>query len=149
MLLASLLIVAAAYLLGSIPTGYLLVRLFRHQDIRSVGSGNIGATNVLRSGGKGLAAATFLLDMLKGCSAVWLGAFLGGLLLPQCSPYNVEALAALVAVLGNVFPVWLRFRGGKGVSTGFAVFLAAAPRYSASCDSRCTQTPQSHPAHRP
>ena len=127
MLLASLLIVAAAYLLGSIPTGYLLVRLFRHQDIRSVGSGNIGATNVLRSGGKGLAAATFLLDMLKGCSAVWLGAFLGGLLLPQCSPYNVEALAALVAVLGNVFPVWLRFRGGKGVSTGFGVFLAATP----------------------
>ena len=127
MLLATFLIVAAAYLLGSIPTGYLLVRLFRHQDIRSVGSGNIGATNVLRSGGKGLAAATFLLDMLKGCSAVWLGAFLGGLLLPQCSPYNVEALAALVAVLGNVLPVWLRFRGGKGVSTGFGVFLAATP----------------------
>ncbi len=78
MLLASLLIAAAAYLLGSIPTGYLLVRIFRHQDIRTVGSGNIGATNVLRSGGKGLGAATFLLDMLKGCSAVWLGALLGG-----------------------------------------------------------------------
>jgi len=125
--LASLLIVLAAYLLGSIPTGYLLVRLFRHQDIRQAGSGNIGATNVLRSGGKGLGAATFLLDMLKGCSAVWLGALLGGLLLPQSSIYNAEALAALVAVLGHVFPVWLRFRGGKGVSTGFGVFLAATP----------------------
>ena len=74
MVLAILLIAAAAYLLGSIPTGYLLIRLFRHQDIRQTGSGNIGATNVLRSGGKGLGAATFLLDMLKGCSAVWLGA---------------------------------------------------------------------------
>jgi glycerol-3-phosphate acyltransferase PlsY len=127
MVLATLLIVAAAYLLGSIPTGYLLVRLFRHQDIRQAGSGNIGATNVLRAGGKGLGAATFLLDMLKGCSAVWLGALLGGLLLPHCPLRNVEALAALVAVLGHIFPVWLRFRGGKGVATGFGVFLAATP----------------------
>ena len=70
MLLAVLLIVALAYLLGSIPVGYLLVRLFRHEDIRSVGSGNIGATNVLRSGGKGLGAATFLLDVVKGAAAV-------------------------------------------------------------------------------
>jgi glycerol-3-phosphate acyltransferase PlsY len=127
MVLATLLIVAASYLLGSIPTGYLLVRLFRHQDIRQAGSGNIGATNVLRSGGKGLGAATFLLDMLKGCSAVWLGAFLGGLLLPHCPLRDAEALAALCAVLGHVFPVWLRFRGGKGVATGFGVFLAATP----------------------
>ena len=82
MVLAILLIAAAAYLLGSIPTGYLLVRLFRHQDIRSVGSGNIGATNVLRSGGKGLGAVTFLLDMLKGSAAVWLGGLLGRLLAP-------------------------------------------------------------------
>jgi len=77
MLLVSLVVITVAYLLGSIPTGFLLVRLFRHQDIRSVGSGNIGATNVLRSGGKGLAAATFFLDMLKGSAAVALGA--GGL----------------------------------------------------------------------
>ena len=83
MVLATLLIVAASYLLGSIPTGYLLVRLFRHQDIRQAGSGNIGATNVLRAGGKGLGAATFLLDMLKGSSAVGLGLLLGRLLLPQ------------------------------------------------------------------
>ncbi len=127
MLFPILLIAIAAYLLGSIPTGYLLMRLFRHEDIRQAGSGNIGATNVLRSGGKGLGAATFLLDMLKGCSAVWLGGYLGHLLLPQSSPYNAQALAALIAVLGHVFPVWLRFHGGKGVATGFGVFLAATP----------------------
>ena len=82
---------------------------------------------MLRSGGKGLGAATFLLDMLKGCSAVWLGALLGGLLMPHTPLRDAEALAALVAVLGHIFPVWLRFRGGKGVATGFGVFLAATP----------------------
>jgi glycerol-3-phosphate acyltransferase PlsY len=127
MLIASLLIATAAYLFGSIPTGYLLVRIFRHQDIRSFGSGNIGATNVLRSGGRGLGAATFLLDVLKGCSAVWLGAFLGALLMPAAPVRTAEAIAALFAVLGHMFPVWLRFRGGKGVATGFGVFLVAAP----------------------
>ena len=127
MLLGILLIAIAAYLLGSIPVGYLLVRLFMKQDIRSVGSGNIGATNVLRSGSKALGAATFLLDMLKGCSAVWLGGFLGALLLPSTPLRSAQALAALFAVLGHMFPVWLRFRGGKGVATGFGVFLVAAP----------------------
>ncbi|MGA9071752.1 MAG: glycerol-3-phosphate 1-O-acyltransferase PlsY [Terracidiphilus sp.] len=127
MLFPILLIAIAAYLLGSVPTGYLLMRIFRNEDIRQAGSGNIGATNVLRSGGKGLGAVTFLLDMLKGCSAVWLGGFLGVHLLPQCSPYDAQALAALIAVLGHVFPVWLGFKGGKGVSTGFGVFLAATP----------------------
>jgi glycerol-3-phosphate acyltransferase PlsY len=127
MLLASLLIAAAAYLLGSIPTGYLLVRLFRHQDIRSIGSGNIGATNVLRSGSKLLAAATFLIDMLKGSTAVWLGALIGAHLMPAAPMRDAQAIAALFAVLGNIFPVWLRFRGGKGVATGFGVFLVAAP----------------------
>jgi glycerol-3-phosphate acyltransferase PlsY len=122
-----ILIAAAAYLLGSIPMGYLLVRIFRHQDIRSVGSGNIGATNVLRSGGKGLGAATFFLDVLKGCSAVWLGGFLGAILLPSTPLRTAQALAALIAVLGHMFPVWLRFKGGKGVATGFGVFLVAAP----------------------
>lgn len=127
MLLASLLVMAAAYLLGSIPTGYLLVRVFRKQDIRTIGSGNIGATNVLRSGAKGLGAATFLLDMLKGCTAVWLGTALAPLLLPHAPVRSVEALAALFAVLGHMFPVWLGFQGGKGVATGFGVFLVAAP----------------------
>jgi glycerol-3-phosphate acyltransferase PlsY len=127
MLLASLVIACAAYLLGSIPVGYLLVRLFRGQDIRSVGSGNIGATNVLRTGSKGLGAATFLLDVLKGCAAVWMGAALAGLLPHSMGYRNAEALAALCAVLGHMFPVWLRFKGGKGVATGFGVFLVAAP----------------------
>jgi glycerol-3-phosphate acyltransferase PlsY len=127
MLLASLIIVVVAYLLGSLPSGYLLVRIFRHQDIRLAGSGNIGATNVLRSSGKGLGAATFLLDMLKGSSAVALGALVGSLLAPGVAPDNMKALAALVAVLGHIFPVWLGFRGGKGVATGFGVFLVAAP----------------------
>ncbi len=127
MLLAVLLIVAVAYLLGSIPTGYLLVRLFRDQDIRSVGSGNIGATNVMRSGGKGLGAATFLLDMLKGCAAVWLGGVLAGALIPELPLRDAQALAAISAVVGHMFPVWLHFRGGKGVATGFGVFLVAAP----------------------
>jgi glycerol-3-phosphate acyltransferase PlsY len=127
MILASFLIVVVAYLLGSIPTGYLLVRLFRKQDIRSVGSGNIGATNVLRSGGKGLGAATFLLDVLKGCAAVWVGGLLGELLLPEMPFRDAQAIAALAAVIGHMFPVWLHFRGGKGVATGFGVFLVAAP----------------------
>src|ERR1035441_10314419 len=127
MFAVSLLIIALAYLLGSIPVGYLLVRIFLKQDLRSFGSGNIGATNVLRSGGKGLGAATFLLDMLKGCAAVYLGGLLATVLLPTAPVRSVEALAALCAVLGHMFPVWLRFRGGKGVATGFGVFLVAAP----------------------
>lgn len=122
-----LVIIITSYLLGSIPAGYLLVRVIRKQDIRTVGSGNIGATNVLRSGGKGLGAATFLLDMLKGCAAVWLGALGAPILMPDSPLRNVEALAALCAVLGHMFPIWLRFRGGKGVATGFGVFLVAAP----------------------
>ncbi len=125
--LASLYIVAGAYLLGSIPIGYLLVRIFRRQDIRSVGSGNIGATNVLRSGGKALGAATFVLDVLKGAAAVYLGGLLGAVLVPSVPVHGMQALAALCAVLGHVFPVWLRFRGGKGVATGFGVFLVVAP----------------------
>jgi glycerol-3-phosphate acyltransferase PlsY len=127
MLLVSLLVIAVAYLLGSIPVGYLLVRLFRHQDIRSIGSGNIGATNVLRSGGRSLGAATFLGDVLKGCSAVYIGALIGVLLAPDAAVRNMQALAAISCVLGHVFPVWLHFKGGKGVATGFGVFLVAAP----------------------
>ena len=127
MILATLLIAAVAYLLGSVPTGYLLVRLFRNEDIRSIGSGNIGATNVLRSGSKGLGAATFLLDVLKGCAAVWIGALLASVVLPDMPLRNAQALAAVAAVIGHMFPVWLRFKGGKGVATGFGVFLVAAP----------------------
>ena len=127
MILAHIVIAGAAYLLGSIPMGYVLVRVFRRQDIRSVGSGNIGATNVLRTGGKGLGAATFLLDVLKGCTAVWLGGVLGGWLMPGVPLRDAQALAALFAVLGHMFTCWLNFRGGKGVATGFGVFLVASP----------------------
>lgn len=133
MLLTTISIAVIAYLLGSIPTGYLLVRIFRHQDIRTAGSGNIGATNVLRTGGKGLGAATFLLDVLKGCAAVWVGTalwaslVLGAYVVPPAPLRDFQAVAALFAVLGHMFPVWLRFKGGKGVATGFGVFMVAAP----------------------
>jgi glycerol-3-phosphate acyltransferase PlsY len=120
-------IAVVSYLLGSIPTGYLLYRIFRRQDIRSVGSGNIGATNVLRAGGKGLGAATFVLDVVKGCTAVWLGGYLASLWMPAVPLRSAEAFAALCAVLGHMFPIWLRFRGGKGVATGFGVFLFICP----------------------
>ena len=125
MLLACIAI--AAYLLGSIPTGYLLVRLFRNEDIRAMGSGNIGATNVLRISGKGLGIATFVLDALKGSAAVWLGGVLGAHFSPPVPLYTAQAVAALSAVLGHMFTCWLHFRGGKGVATGFGVFLVASP----------------------
>ena len=127
MILGNIVIAAASYLLGSIPMGYVLVRVFCRQDIRSVGSGNIGATNVLRTGGKGLGAATFLLDVVKGSTAVWLGGALGGWLMPGVPLRDAQALAALFAVLGHIFTCWLHFRGGKGVATGFGVFLVASP----------------------
>jgi glycerol-3-phosphate acyltransferase PlsY len=110
--------IAIAYLLGSIPFGYVLVRVFRKEDIRAKGSGNIGATNVLRSGAKGLGIATLLLDLLKGLAAVLIARHIGS------GNYDVEVAAAVAAVLGHVFPVWLGFRGGKGVATALGVFLA-------------------------
>ena len=117
-----------AYLFGSIPFGYLLVRLVRKEDIREKGSGNIGATNVIRSGSKGLGALTFLLDVLKGYFAVALcGLAAGRLGLAPDVRANVVALAALFAILGHIYTVWLGFKGGKGVATAFGVFLALAP----------------------
>ncbi len=110
-----------SYLLGSIPFGYLLVRFVRHEDIRAVGSGNIGATNVIRSGAKGLGIATLLLDLLKGFVAVLLARHIAP------ANYDLAVGAAIAAVLGHVFPVWLRFRGGKGVATALGVFLALVP----------------------
>ncbi len=127
MSLASVWVGVISYFLGSIPTGYLLVRVFRKQDIRTVGSGNIGTTNVIRSGSKGLGAATFALDAGKGAAAVLLGAYVFAPLLPAWPQRNVEALAALCAVLGHMFSIWLGFKGGRGVATGFGVFLVAAP----------------------
>ena len=105
------------YAMGSIPFGLILTRLSGAGDLRAIGSGNIGATNVLRTGRKGLAAATLLLDMGKGLAAVLLAAQLW----PQAT-----ALAAVGAMLGHCFPVWLRFRGGKGVATLMGVSLGLA-----------------------
>ena len=120
----SVLLIALAYLLGSIPFGYLLVRIFRKQDIRSQGSGNIGATNVARSGAKGLGVATLLLDVGKGLLAVELVRHISG-------SYELACWAGLAAVVGHIFPVWLRFRGGKGVATALGVFLGLVPQAAA------------------
>lgn len=108
-----------AYLLGSIPFSYLVARRAGVADVRKVGSGNVGATNVLRSVGKGAGAAALLLDSLKGFGAVWLGQSLD-------APAG-GSVAAAAAVLGHVFPLWLAFQGGKGVATGAGAFLPLAP----------------------
>ena len=129
-----IIVAVVAYLLGSIPFGYLLVKIFRGQDIRSTGSGNIGATNVARSGAKGLGAATLLLDALKGTAAVALAGVLAHSKLnaaaagqSAASPEMLTAVAALAAVVGHIFPVWLQFKGGKGVATALGVFVMLFP----------------------
>jgi glycerol-3-phosphate acyltransferase PlsY len=131
---AFLLAATAAYLLGSIPFGYLLVRAVRKQDIRTSGSGNIGATNVLRSGARGLGVLTLALDAGKGYAAVALVRMEAARHFGAASPLVAElaALAATYAVVGHVYPVWLRGKGGKGVATALGVFLALAP-LSALC----------------
>jgi len=130
-------IAAVAYLLGSIPFGYLLVRAFRGHDIREVGSGNIGATNVARSA-PGLGLLTLVLDAGKGAlavlAAVVLLEYFDNGSFPRLSREALEqaqpaaALAALLAVAGHVFPPWLKFRGGKGVATGAGAFLLLVPK---------------------
>ena len=114
---------AIAYLLGSIPFGYLLVLLFRKEDIRQTGSGNIGATNVLRSGSRWLGILTLLLDLGKGFVAVEIGRHLA----TGAASIDAASIGALFAVIGHVFPIWLRGKGGKGVATALGVFLALAP----------------------
>jgi len=136
----------AGYLLGSIPFGLILTRAFGAGDIRNIGSGNIGATNVLRTGRKGLAAATLLLDMGKGALAVWLisqyawsiilaiSHSLSGLLASPGTSIDLvvgpfgdpKFIAALAALIGHCYPVWLKFRGGKGVATMLGVSFALA-----------------------
>lgn len=136
--LAACLSALIGYLLGSIPFGLILTKLGGYGDIRDIGSGNIGATNVLRTGNKKLAIATLLLDALKGAIAI----YIVKLLMPDsstmgaCSPtascigfdtfelYNLILIAALFALLGHIFPVWLKFKGGKGVATGLGILLA-------------------------
>ncbi len=110
--------VLLGYACGSIPFGLLLTRLAGTADIRGIGSGNIGATNVLRTGRKDLAALTLFLDLAKGAAAVWIAAHL--------TPGYPMFFAALGAFLGHLFPIWLKFRGGKGVATFLGCLLAAA-----------------------
>jgi len=122
--IAFLIALVGGYLIGSIPFGLLLTKAAGLGDIRQVGSGNIGATNVLRTGRKGLAAATLILDGLKGAVAVLLARqFLG----------DQDVVVGTAAVLGHLFPVWLGFRGGKGVATGLGVLLAAAWPVGLAC----------------
>jgi acyl phosphate:glycerol-3-phosphate acyltransferase len=142
----SLTIAGVSYLLGSIPFGYLLVRIFRGQDVRNTGSGNIGATNVARTGSKGLAIATLVLDALKGYFAVAFAFWLAGArrfassdlpasvydsasrMIDSRTIFLLAAVAAFCAILGHMFTVWLRFKGGKGVATAAGAFVALAPK---------------------
>ncbi|MGC1347508.1 MAG: glycerol-3-phosphate 1-O-acyltransferase PlsY [Methyloceanibacter sp.] len=112
--LYDLVALAVGYLLGSIPFGLILTKLAGHGDLRDIGSGNIGATNVLRTGNKALAALTLILDLLKGTAAVLIGARFG---------QDAALLGGLGAILGHLFPIWLGFRGGKGVATYIGVLL--------------------------
>jgi glycerol-3-phosphate acyltransferase PlsY len=131
-----IIVVVVAYLLGSIPFGYLLVKFFRGEDIRLSGSGNIGATNVARSGARGLGIITLVLDALKGVVAVLHAAHAAQhdlqhadfKLLHSNYESNLMAAAALAAVVGHIFPVWLKFKGGKGVATALGVFVLLFPK---------------------
>lgn len=109
-----------SYLLGSIPFGLLLTRIFLKKDIRTVGSGNIGTTNVLRTGNKFLAIATLTLDLLKGYISVYVTTFYFE---------SLTSLSALICFIGHIFPVWLKFKGGKGVATYLGVILALSYKF--------------------
>jgi acyl phosphate:glycerol-3-phosphate acyltransferase len=119
--MTAILTVCASYLIGSIPFSYLVARAFGVSDVRRVGSGNVGATNVLRTAGRPAGVLAFLLDAGKGA----LAAALAGGLAP--GDRALPALAALAAVAGHMYPVWLRFHGGKGVATGLGAFAPIAP----------------------
>ncbi len=136
------LVALCAYLIGSVPFGLILTRLGGYGDIRDIGSGNIGATNVLRTGNKKLAIATLLLDTLKGVAAVLIAGALVRWYLPDNLPESCEGdcgeyvervaltfmyLAGLFALLGHLFPVWLKFKGGKGVATTLGILIAIKP----------------------
>jgi glycerol-3-phosphate acyltransferase PlsY len=113
--------IAAAYLIGSIPFSFLVARAFGVHDVREVGSGNVGATNVLRSAGRAAGTLALLLDVGKGAAA----SALAGRLAP--GEATLPAVAAVAAVIGHMYPVWLRFQGGKGVATGFGAFAPLVP----------------------
>ena len=119
MIFEYIVVIIVAYLLGAIPMGLILTRLMGKGDLRQVGSGNIGATNVLRVGGLRAAAATWVLDMAKVIAAVLIGMSVGGDVL--------AAWAGFAAVVGHCYPIWLRFRGGKGISALFGILLVSNP----------------------
>lgn len=116
----NLLLFLLSYLLGSIPFGLLFTRIGGHGDIRKHGSGNIGATNVLRTSGKFIAFLTLIFDGGKGALAIFIASRF-------CDDYLLLMVIGVIATLGHIFPVWLKFKGGKGVATSFAVFLMLSP----------------------
>lgn len=118
-------VIIVSYLLGSIPMGLILTKIAGKGDLRRVGSGNIGATNVMRVGGLRLAGLTWVLDMAKAVAAVFIGRAVGGI--------DLAAWCGFAAVFGHCFPIWLRFRGGKGISSLFGVMLAINPLVFAIC----------------
>lgn len=115
------LLAVLGYLIGSIPFSFLVARLFGVRDVRAVGSGNVGATNVMRSAGKGPGLLALVLDGLKGAATVWIARAL-------TPSESAVCLAGLCAVMGHLFPIWLGFRGGKGVATGAGLFIPLAPQ---------------------
>ncbi|HEY5610014.1 MAG TPA: glycerol-3-phosphate 1-O-acyltransferase PlsY [Thermoanaerobaculia bacterium] len=131
MLPAALIVVS--YLVGAIPFSFLIAHLVAHKDVREIGSGNVGATNVMRAAGKAAGVTALVLDVLKGWLAIAFARWLVG---REDWPFDGSrslwiGIAALVVVLGHMFPIWLRFRGGKGVATATGVFLALDPRAAA------------------
>jgi acyl phosphate:glycerol-3-phosphate acyltransferase len=122
-----LFVAGLSYLLGSIPFGYLLVRIFRGEDVRQSGSGNIGATNVSRKSPI-LGVLTLLLDAAKGTTAVTLSYMLADRIDTGIPTYQQLTVAALFAIVGHIFPVWLKFHGGKGVATALGSFVLIAPK---------------------
>ena len=115
-----IIVVIYSYLLGSIPFGLILTKIFLKKDIRTVGSGNIGTTNVLRTGNKFLAMSTLALDLLKGYISVYITIFYFE---------NLTSLSALICFIGHIFPIWLKFKGGKGVATYLGVILALSYKF--------------------
>ena len=115
-----IIVVIYSYILGSIPFGLLLTKIFLKKDIRKIGSGNIGTTNVLRTGNKYLAIFTLLLDLLKGFISVYITKFYF---------QDLISLSALICFIGHIFPIWLKFKGGKGVATYLGVILALSYKF--------------------
>ena len=124
-MILNIIVLLCSYLLGSVPMGLLLTRLAGRGDLRKVGSGNIGATNVMRVGGLRMAGLVWILDMAKAAAAVLLGAYLGG--------DAFGAWCGFAAVVGHCWPVWLRFHGGKGISCMFGIMLAVNPLVFVVC----------------